>query len=75
MKFFCEFAPKNSAKFDSFSMTYQKPFIAWRDPSDLKISWIMDRSRYKLGGKLALFMRFGTFFMIKAKQDKMKSLF
>ena len=32
-------------------------------------------SRYKLGGKLALFMRFGTFFMMKAKQDKMKCLF
>ena len=36
---------------------------------------IMDRSWYKFGGKLALFMRFGTFFMMKAKQDKMKCLF
>ena len=36
---------------------------------------IVDRSRYKFGGKLALFMRFGTFFMMKAKQDKMKCLF
>ena len=35
---------------------------------------IVDRSRYKFGGKLALFMRFGTFFMMKAKQDKMKCL-
>ena len=32
---------------------------------------IMDRSWYKFGGKLALFMRFGTFLMMKAKQDKM----
>ena len=31
--------------------------------------------RCKFGGKLALFMRFGTFFMMKAKQDKMKCLF
>ena len=30
---------------------------------------IADRSRYKFGGKLALFMRFGTFFMARAKQD------
>ena len=36
---------------------------------------ITDRSRYKFGGKLALFMQFGTFFMTKAKQDKMKCLF
>ena len=36
---------------------------------------IVGRSRYKFGGKLALFMRFGTFFMMKAKQDKMKCLF
>ena len=35
----------------------------------------MDKSRYKYGGKLALFMRFGTFFLTKAKQDKMKCLF
>ena len=36
---------------------------------------IVDRSRYKLGGKLALFMRFGTCFMMKEKQDKVKCLF
>ena len=36
---------------------------------------IMDKSRYKYGGKLALFTRFGTFFLTKAKQDKMKCLF
>ena len=35
----------------------------------------MDRSRYKFGGKLALIMQFGTFFMMKAKQDKIKCLF
>ena len=38
---------------------------------------IADRSRYKFGGKLVtvLFIRFGTFFMMKTKQDKMKCLF
>ena len=36
---------------------------------------IADRSQYKCGGKLALFMPFGTFFVTKAKQDKMKCLF
>ena len=36
---------------------------------------IADRSQYKFGGKLTLFMRFGTFSMMKAKQDKMKCLF
>ena len=39
-RFFCEFAPTNPAKFDFFSATYQKPYIVWYDPSDLKISWI-----------------------------------
>ena len=35
----------------------------------------MEGSWYKFGGKLALFMRFGTFFsMMKAKQDKMQGL-
>ena len=34
----------------------------------------MDRSRYKSGGKLAFLMRFGTFFMMKAKQDNFKCL-
>ena len=41
----------------------------------IKFENIVGRSRYKFGGKLALFMRFGTFFMMKAKQDKMKCLF
>ena len=36
---------------------------------------IVDRSRYKFGGKLVLFIRFGTFFMTKTNQDKMKYLF
>ena len=33
------------------------------------------RSLYKFRGKLALFMRFGTFYMTKAKQDMMNCLF
>jgi len=33
---------------------------------------IADGSRYKFGGIVALFVRFGTIFMMKAKQDKMK---
>ena len=40
-----------------------------------KVPNIMDRSRYTFGGKLALFMRFGTFSTMKAKQDNMKCLF
>ena len=36
---------------------------------------IADRSRYKFGDKLALFIRFSTFCMTKAKQEKMKFLF
>ena len=36
---------------------------------------IADRSQYKFGSKLALFMQFSTFFMTKAKHDKMKCLF
>ena len=36
---------------------------------------IVDRSQYKFGDKLALFMEFGTFCMMKAKQEKMKFLF
>ena len=39
-RFFREFVPKNPAKFDFFSATYQKPCIVWCDPSDLKILWI-----------------------------------
>ena len=35
-----------------------------------KVPNIMDRSRYTFGGKLALFMRSGTFYMMKTKQDK-----
>ena len=36
---------------------------------------IVDRIRYKFGGKLALFIQFGTFFMMTAKQDKIECLF
>ena len=39
------------------------------------IRYIANRSLYKFGGKLALFMQFGTFYMTKAKQDMMKCLF
>ena len=35
----------------------------------------VDRSRHKFGGKLALFMQFGTFFVTRAKQDKMNVCF
>ena len=41
--FIREFAPKNPAKFDFFSATYQKSCTVWHDPSnpsDLKIPWI-----------------------------------
>ena len=37
----------------------------------IRFANIMDRSLYKFRGKLALFMQLGTFFMMKAKQDKM----
>ena len=39
-RFFWEFVPKNPTKFDFFSVTYQKPFREWHDPSDLKITTI-----------------------------------
>ena len=48
--------------------------IVWCDPSDL-IVWKYHGQKDKYGGKLALFTRFGTFFLTKAKQDKMKCLF
>ena len=47
------------------------PNMAW----SIRFENITDRSRYEFGGKLALFMRFGTFFMKKAKQDKVECLF
>ena len=39
----------------------------------IRFANVMDRSRYKFGGKLALFMRFGTFFYdeSKAREDEM----
>ena len=65
-----------------FSVAYSVAFFS-RDISEalhsmarsIRFANIMDRSRYKFGGKLALFMRFGTFFMMKTKQDKMKCSF
>ena len=33
---------------------------------------VTERGWYKFGGELALFMRFGTYFMTKAKQYRMK---
>ena len=45
-RFFCEFAPKNPAKFDFFSATYQKPCIVWCDPSDFE-PWIISLSSLK----------------------------
>ena len=55
---------------------YMTQLILWRDPSDLivLVENTADRSRYKFGGKLVLFMPFGTFFMTKAKQGKIKYL-
>ena len=73
-QFFWEFDPKNPAKFDLFFTTYEKPII-YSMARSIRFENIMDRSRYKFGDKLALFMRFGTFFMMKAKQDNMKCLF
>ena len=61
---FCESVSQNPVKFD-FCVTYQ----IWLFENIAVRSW------YKFGGKLALFMWFGTFFMMKAKQDKMKCLF
>ena len=64
-RFFREFVPKNLAKFDFFPRPIRSP----------EYYGVIHRSRYTFGGKLALFMRFGTFSMMKAKQDNMKCLF
>ena len=61
--------PRNLTFFRDLSEALQ------RMVRSIRFENIVDRSRYKFGGKLALFMRFGTFFMKKAKQDKMKGLF
>ena len=39
-RFFREFVPIKTREIWLFSATYQKPWILWRDPSHLKISWI-----------------------------------
>ena len=72
-RFFGEFAPKNPAKLDFFFRDLSEALHSM--VRSIRFENIVDRSRYKFGGKLALFMRFGTFFMMKAKQDKMKCLF
>ena len=67
--FFCKFAPKNPVKFDFFQDLSEALHSMVQS---IRLENIVARSWYKFGGKLALFMRFGTFFMMKAKQDKMK---
>ena len=48
---------------------YMTQLILWRDPSDLivLVENTADRSRYKFGGKLVLFMPFDTFFYDESK--------
>ena len=83
--FSAKFAPEIAAKSADFSAnlpqnwlfssTYQKSCIALHSMArSIRFETVVDRIRYKFGGKLALFMRFGTFCMVKAKQDKMKCL-
>ena len=79
--FSAEFAPKIPAKSVDFlaNLPLKIPQICllFRDLSEalhsmvrsIRFENIVDRSRYKFGGKLALFMRFGTFFMMK-KQSR-----
>ena len=85
--FSAKFAPKIPLKladiFANFSLIIPWNLTFFRDLSEalhsmvrsIRFENIMDRSRYTFGGKLALFMRFGTFSMMKAKQDNMKCLF
>ena len=75
--FLASLAPKISANLSLkipwnwlFFVTYQKPCSVARS-----IRYIVDRSCYKFGGKLASFIQFGTFFMTKAKQDMTTCLF
>ena len=71
-KNFCESVSENAAKFDFFSATFR---MVWFIRFDcLKISRTEVSINY-FGGKLALFMWFGSFFMMKAKQHKMTCLF
>ena len=62
-QFFWEFVPKNPAKFDLFFTNYEKPMVYSIAPS-IRFENIINRSRYIFGDKLALFMRFGTFFIM-----------
>ena len=84
---FGEVYTKNPLKlaniFANLSLIITPNLTFFRDQSEalnsmvrsIRFEIIMDRSRYTFGGKLALFMRFGTFSMMKAKQDDMKCLF
>ena len=65
-QFFWEFLFKSPAKFYLFFTTYENLYSMARS---IRFENIINRSPYKFGDKLALFMRFGTFFMMKAKQD------
>ena len=65
---FGEVCPENSRKIDLSEALNSMA-------RSIRFETIMDGSWYKFGGKLALFMRFGTFSMMKAKQDNMKCLF
>ena len=57
-RFFYKFVPKNPAKFTFFrDLLEALHSMAW----SIRLENTMDRSRYKFGGKLALFIRFGTF--------------
>ena len=66
--FFGKFAPKNPAKLDFFFRDLSEALHSM--VRSIKFENIVDRSRYKFGGKLVtvLFIRFGTFFMMKTKQ-------
>ena len=57
-QFFRKFVPKNPVNLPFFrDLLEALHSMAW----SIRFENTMDRSRYKLGGKLALFMRFGTF--------------
>ena len=73
-RFIREFAPKNPVKlfFGHLSEVLHSMAQSIRP---IRFENTMDRSRYKFGGKLVLFIRFGTFFLEKTKQDKVERLF
>ena len=85
--FSAKFAPKIPLKladiFTNLSLIIPRNLTFFRNLSEalnsmvrsIRFENIIDRSRYIFGGKLALFMRFGTFSMMKTKQDDMKCLF